>query len=316
MSLLIGKTLKYKGDSDINAKKVIDVKGDQVIFSDNGRASIQTVNDKFEEVYVSNVSENIIPENNIQNNMNNSNDPMSPNYGGLVSQIESFVKTGNIPNNVEKRTGNVKTEEQIIGDMGNDYEQLTPETRQQVLRQIENNKKNIQAKKHAQENDPWLNQFNGGEISKPENNSEEINEEEVRRIDADEPKETRYQNKQGNNKNSNNSEKNSSLPKMKKTKSVKIKLELNEMIPKPEDIKAVQNLFEGVSIVEEIASEIADKYLSDRDLLEGMIIEQLENMMKPTKRRTTNKKTTTKTTTKTPTKPKKTKSNNETEKNL
>lgn len=75
----------------------------------------------------------------------------------------------------------------------------------------------------------------------------------------------------------------SQLPKMKYTQKVVINLELNEMIPKIEDIKAVENVFD-ISVVEELAKEISTRLLSNPTILEGMIISELEKLTKKTKK--------------------------------
>jgi hypothetical protein len=80
----------------------------------------------------------------------------------------------------------------------------------------------------------------------------------------------------------------SKLPKMKYTQKIVINLELNEMIPKVEDIKAVENVFD-ISVVEELAKEISTRLLSNPVILEGMIIAELEKLTKKTKKTTVKK---------------------------
>lgn len=91
---------------------------------------------------------------------------------------------------------------------------------------------------------------------------------------------------------------------MKKSHPIKIKLEIDEMIPKLESIKHLNDLFE-YSIVDYLAKDITQKYVDDPKILEDLIREYLENLVnpKPKNKRTTRKTTTKKTTAKkTPTK--------------
>ena len=78
---------------------------------------------------------------------------------------------------------------------------------------------------------------------------------------------------------------NPKLPKMRKTKAIKINLIINEMIPKLEDIRAVDSLFDDVSIVEELGKEIASKYINDPEMLENLIIADLEKKVKATRKK-------------------------------
>ena len=79
------------------------------------------------------------------------------------------------------------------------------------------------------------------------------------------------------------------LPTMKKTFKIKINIELNEMIPKIEDIRAVENVFE-VSLLDSLAKDIANKYLNNRQDFEDLIYGELEKIIKPKKKKPVAKK--------------------------
>jgi hypothetical protein len=78
---------------------------------------------------------------------------------------------------------------------------------------------------------------------------------------------------------------------LKKTTSVKIKLVLEEKIPKIEAIRSMNDLFDE-SIIDHLAHEITAKFLENPMLLEGLVAETLESIIYPNKKKT--KKTATK----------------------
>jgi hypothetical protein len=86
-----------------------------------------------------------------------------------------------------------------------------------------------------------------------------------------------------NNNFNNNQAIKSPFPPMRKTYKIKLRLELDEIIPKIEDIRAVESMFE-VSLLDNIAKEIALKYLNDKQLFEDMIFNELEKIVKAKKK--------------------------------
>lgn len=242
---LTGKKIKYKGDPDSAAKTVIKVEDDMVYLSDNGRTPLSTINDKFE----------IMNERLVQPNIQHVQELPLSNFGDLFNRAKN-------------------QEPAIIPAKGYngdeyDYSQLSPETRSIINENLEKQKIAVDSVK----NDPWIkNQFSGNKSIRGKDLSQSVVQ--IDMLDE------QYNGDVESQTNNRNIKTVSKLPKLKKIKTVKIKLELTEMIPRLEDIKAVQNLFDDISIIDEIAKEIADKYLHDKELFQGMIIEQLQKMIK------------------------------------
>lgn len=277
MSELIGKRLKYKGSNEI--KTVKDVKEGKVYFTDNGVTQLSSVSQNWDEI-----------NNNVVNpdTFFNPDITMRSNLGSLVNDVQNLF---NNPNGYNQNNYSNYQHEQPLPtisrdgqDLGQNYDYLSPETKEQIRRQMEEDKRNLQMKENLKKNDPWMNQFKGGSVTKIDADAYKQQLEEVSRINVNKesinPDE--FYN-QGNNQNKINDNKSNGLPKMKKSFKIKLNLELNEMIPKIEDIRAVENLFD-INLTDELAKEIANKYLNDRELFEGMIISELEKIIKPKKK--------------------------------
>jgi hypothetical protein len=283
MEDLIGKRLKYKGTNDI--KIVKDVKNNRVYFTDNGSVDLNKLNENFEEIFTPkpNTDTFFEPE-------------MNSNFGNLISQIEQFK---NDPSAFAQQNQRDVNEEPITKVNGQDASGLSPETIQWMKQQEIEQKQRMQNKEQAVKQDPWMAQFGdtGGEVKRYDSNSQE----ELERVQKINNGELPAENMTTTNTTSNTMNipvaNQTGLPKMKKTFKIKLKFELNELIPKVEDIRAVENLFE-VSLTESIAKEIADKYLNDRELFEGMIIAELDKIIKPKKKKPVAKKPIAKKTTK------------------
>ncbi len=270
MEDLIGKRLKYKGTNDV--KIVKDVKNNRVYFTDNGSVDLTKLTENFEEIFTPkpNTETFFEPE-------------MNSNFGNLISQIEQFK---NDPSAFVQQNKRDENEEPITRVNGQDMSGLSPETVQWMKQQETEQKQRMQNKEQAVKQDPWMTQFadTGGEVKQYDasHNSQEL--ERVQKINNGEIPANNMTNTM-NIPVSNQT----GLPKMKKIFKIKIKFELNELIPKVEDIRAVENLFE-VSLTESLAKEIADKYLNDRELFEGMIIAELDKIIKPKKKKPVAKK--------------------------
>jgi hypothetical protein len=76
---------------------------------------------------------------------------------------------------------------------------------------------------------------------------------------------------------------------LKKSTPVKIKLVIEEMIPKIEAIRHLNDVFDE-SIIEYLATEITDKFLKNPKLLQSLVSETLENTVYPNKKKKTVKK--------------------------
>ena len=234
---------------------------------------------------------------------------------GLVDQIDSFSQTGQVnnggvsigdagggniptsqpfnPNNVQNNVVQSNNNAPINNSMPGlpDISGLSPETQRKVMEDYQNQLKTAQ-NPPQKPHDPFFDQFsNAGEVkrvSAEENaqkladvqsyNNGDINEEDFNKIQTSSDPSKVYRH-------------NPKLPKMRKTKAIKINLVINEMIPKLEDIRAVDSLFDDVSIIEELGKEIASKYLNDPEMLENLIIADLEKKVKSTRKRTPAKKT-------------------------
>jgi hypothetical protein len=289
---LVGKRLKQKESLNSPSKLVLSVENGTVYFNDNSRVPLDRV------------SENFLMDNSPQDYGRPTGDDFFEK--STVSLANSFLQQLQNPQAVNYQP---QHQQAYVEDRGitDDYSSLRPDTLNQVQKQLDSAKKAHQKQQYIQENDPWLkNQFSdtGASVSvNADDLAEELNKvKEINETKADvNPQEFYESNKQVDPSAPNKYH--SKLPEMKKAKSVKIKLELNEMIPRLEDIKAVENLFADVSIIEEIAKEIVDRYIRDRDVFEGMVIEELEKMVNkkkrtptrsaPTRSATTRKKPTT-----------------------
>jgi hypothetical protein len=184
-----------------------------------------------------------------------------------------------------------KTNHQPLTHNGQDLSGLSPETIAWMKKEEDEQRKRMQMKESVNKQDPWMNQFgDSGEVKRYDASSTQEELDRVQRINRGEEVPPI------NNNQTNNTviTSNNALPKMKKTLKVKLNIEINEMIPKVEDIKAVENLFE-VSLIEDIAKEIANKYLNDRELFENMILSELDKIVnkkkakKPTVKKTVKK---------------------------
>jgi hypothetical protein len=213
--------------------------------------------------------------------------------GGNIPTSQPFNPNNNAPNNVVQPNNNAPINNAMPGLP--DISGLSPETQRKVMEDYQNQLKTAQNPQPVP-HDPFFDQFdNSGEVK-----------EEVRRVSAEENAQKladvrSYNNGDMSDEDFNKIQKSSEpskvyrhnpkLPKMRKTKAIKINLIINEMIPKLEDIRAVDSLFDDVSIIEELGKEIASKYLNDPEMLENLIIADLEKKVKSTRKRTPAKKT-------------------------
>ncbi len=283
MEILIGKRLKLKNSTDESVKIVKDVKENVVFFTDNGRVDLNKLYTIFEDYTPSSSTTSDNQQTFVRNERVEPQRPVEAefsiksNFGGLVNQLDAFLK------NPEQ---GLKTDqvEFSIGEPGVDdpFANLSPDTRAHAMRQMEEGKRLKDSRKTMEENDDWM-RLNGFEADTT-----------VKRVDGDKHEEE-LQNIQNTNMGKTPPPVNSpvtqgqeikyqtALPKMKKVLKIKLNIVLNELIPKVEDIRAVENLFE-ISLVDDMAKEIAAKYLDDRQAFTDMIKTQLEAIVKPKKK--------------------------------
>jgi hypothetical protein len=267
MEDLIGKKIKFKGSNDI--KIIKDVRGNRVYFTDNGSADHSKLFDNFELVKEQKINpDTFFNESSFTSNLGDT----------LLSQIEQLQKNPEEYARMAASEATYNVKPNIVG--GKDISMLDPDTQRQIMERVEKDKRLAFEKEQANKNDPFmiLNNFN-----KPQGSNHNAYNE----LGEQNP----YNSHVNTNVNTNDvSIPATSLSKMKKTFKAKIILELNEMIPKAEDIRAVENLFD-ISLIDNIAKEIADKYLNDRVLFTNMITCELEKIIKPKKaKKTTVKK--------------------------
>lgn len=265
----IGKYLRKKGET-LKGKEVTGFSNGYLIFSDKGKIHLNTVKEKYEII----MEEENIPMDDLFKKKESNINPDA--FFSEESTYKAIVNSINTPH-----TDTNQSEKEVELD-NPDLNLLSPETRQQIKQTEHMMKENKRKADEARKKDPFLQQF----IQPPEH--QELPDD-FKDSDVINTKDFLKKPTTGTSASVNQASQKaeSRLPKMKKTKKVKIKLELNEMIPKPETIKAVQDLFEDISIVNELAAEITDKLISDRESLEGMIIAEIEKLMKPRTRKKT-----------------------------
>jgi len=273
MENIIGKKFKYIGTNDI--KTIKEVKNDRIYFTDNGSVESSRFGGIFEAVEE---AKTLNPD-----TFFNTDATLSSNLGDILShQFEDMKKN---PQAYVQQ----KEERPIMVD-GKDISGLDPETVKWMKEQEQEQKRNVEAVKV----DPWMKQFGdtGGEVRTVETGQSEKELELVHKKNKGEKIE------EVENHGNNTTSKLSSLPKMKNSYKVVLKLELNELIPKIEDIRALENVFD-ISLTDEIAEKIANKYLNDRELFVGMVTAELDKIInkkkvvkKPTIKKPTIKKPT------------------------
>ncbi len=260
MEDLIGRQFKYKGSTDV--KIVREVKNNRVVFTDNGSVDLAKITENFDEVVVAKPNPDTFFE-----------PEMSSNFGNLFNQMEEFKKN---PAAFIQHPQNSQNSIPQVGANGEDLSGISPETLQNWKQAQEKARKDALLAEQARKDDPWIKSQFGDintEVRRVEANTNQEELDRVQRVNRGE--EIPPINNQTS---SNTITLNNTLPKMKKTFKVKLNIEINEMIPKVEDIKAVENLFE-VSLIEDLAKEIANKYLNDRELFENMILGELDKIV-------------------------------------
>ena len=272
MEDLIGKKLRQKGSNNI--KVITNVQNGKAYFNDNGVIEISKRHEHFD--YVENpISTPITPTYNP--NINQSDTINPANFFNTSIRNTLLTEIEELQNNPVEYNKKVLQESRefkkptIIG--GTDVSHLSESTIRTLQMNAENDKKAaIEAK-----NDPWLaKQFDTNGKSKHFNsNAEELAYiESVNRGEIPlEPVNKPIIQNSGINITSNNT-----LAKMRRTNKIKLVIELNEMIPKAEDIKAVESVLD-ISLVEVLADEIAFKYLNDTELFKNLIISELERLV-------------------------------------
>ena len=285
-SELIGKRLRYIKEPHTPGKKVIDIKEDMVFFEDHGRTPLSIVKELFEEVQN-------VPDKVVMNTGYSTSDVVNPDNffntttNAMAESISNF-QTG--ASSSIKPVGNIKPSEEVYHNQefdANDQDmanQLHPDTLAAIKRQQQ---EDIAKMNQKNQPDTWLDsQFSDNGGMKKVNTGDMAKQlENAKNGIVDTPVNNTTAPSQNNNP---------SFPKMKKSTKAKLNILIEEMIPKPESIKNLNDLFEE-SIIDVLAKEIADKYLADPQLLENLIGEELERIVyKKRVKRTPTKKTPTK----------------------
>lgn len=243
--------------------KVVDKMTDGVVyFTDNSRTSIDSLNEKWESYKKETEDDmNINRIEQLQRGISIGEEDNS----GIIRRIDvDDPRTKSIPAPVYQETPVLAKDAN-----GNLLDLKAAGLHPDTIRQIEENKRLQLERQAANINDTGLNSLFGNDVVENYNNNIQLQPQ------------TQQQSQQHVSK----------LPKMKYTQKVVINLELNEMIPKIEDIKAVENVFD-ISVIDELAKEISSRLLSNPTILEGMIISELEKMMKKNKKPSIRKNTT------------------------
>lgn len=251
MDNLIGKQLKYKSGAGGNdVYQVVEQKDGMITFGNNAKVSENKVMELFEEIRTDSVN------------------PDTFFYGNNgLSGIADALRTGQTS--------------KTIGIPDNQIPEYRSEVSQDTLRQHEDYQKKII------EDQRRYNQQHG------------LSEEPVRKVMGESMREyvDDYEeyNPQSNQQHSQPvkraSESDKLFDKMRRTTPVKIKLQLDEMLPKKDSIKHFNDMFdEDESIIDKLAKEIANKYLSNPKLIQDLIADQLETMIYPGKRKKVKKK--------------------------
>jgi len=278
MSDLIGRQVKDKSNNSI--KTIKDIRDDTIIFSDNGRVPSSKLSENFEPV-VNNTQTNLenffktdsykAVDNTPVSNINNNQQPNS------LDSLDSLGNFGNLLlNMVNNKT--IQNSSYEIGDSGNSsaipVSELSEDTKRFMREQEEMAKRGIN---NPPPKDEWLeNQFGNNNVPKKEYPDGMTELEYVTKVNNGEiPINPIRSTKQPI--------KNNGLPTMKKTYKAKLNLEINELIPDINKIQAIQDMFDDIDILEEIAKEIAFKYLNDYQLFEDMVYAELEKIVKKSK---------------------------------
>lgn len=255
MDNLIGKKLKYKsGPNEINeVYHVIDQKDGMITFGNNAKVSENKVYELFEEVR----NDSVVNPDSFFNSSNN----------GLNSIANALLngqstKTVGIP---DSQIPEVKTE--ISDDTRRQYEDY---------------------QRKMAEDQRRYNSLHG------------LSEEPVRKVmgesmreyvDEDEYEQVNHPVQHQKQQQRVVSESDSLFKKMRRTTPVKIKLILDEMLPKKDSIKHFNDMFdEDESIIDKLAKEISQKYLSNPKMIQDLIADQLEAMIYPGKKKKVKKK--------------------------
>lgn len=241
-------------------KTVERISDNIVYFTDSSRTSIESLNEKWESYKNENEDDMNSRFEQLQKGISIGEDDNS----GQIRRINADDprhKTSPVP-----VYDNYAPQAPIIAKdaYGNPLDINTAGLHPDTLRQIEEQKqRQLQAAQAQNIPDPGLNSLFGNEVVQNYN-------QQLQQPNNNQPAIQQYASK---------------LPKMKYTQKVQINLELNEMIPKIEDIKAVENVFD-ISVIDELAKEISTRLLSNPTILEGMIISELEKLMKKGKKPT------------------------------
>ncbi|SRR6266403_738126 len=250
MDNLIGKQLKYKSGPN-EVYQVIDQKDGMITFGNNAKVSENKVYELFEEV-------------------RHNSDVVNP---------DSFFNTNGL-SGIADAIRNGQTSK-TVGIPDNHIPEVKTEISDDTRRQYEDYQRKMT------------------EDQRRYNSSHGLSEEPIRKVMGESMRE--YMNEDEYEQSNHHtvqthqkivvSESDSLFKKMRRTTPVKIKLILDEMLPKKDSIKHFNDMFdEDESIIDKLAKEISQKYLSNPKMIQDLIADQLEAMIYPGKRKKVKKK--------------------------
>lgn len=297
MHELEGKRLRHIKEPFSNGKRVVKVENDTVYFEDNGRAPLSAIRSSFEEVVgvnetykPSSVNSAMTSRQDIQNihtnqNMSEDIDPSNFFSSNSSTLLELAEQIKNIDYKRINQGGNgyvsqaqpsleFPIDQEIPFDPNDPriIKNLNPSTIKNIQQNINQNQN--QNRPLPPTLDPAVLAQFGGRVDEGG---------QVRQVNTDTLKEELQNTKAGMSKEQSdyiNKEQavQSSFPKMKKNTKVTLNLVVEEMIPNPESIKNMNELFEE-SIIEVLAKEMTQQFLKDPKKVETMFEKELEKIV-------------------------------------
>ena len=264
---MIGRSFKYKLLESDKARKVVAIESGLVKFDDGGVIEETMLNELFEEVPTAAVDTPMVNENQttIQQNTQPAPDPNnffdSSNLASrIINDAKSIDTTGLA--DLSSTPGAREVEKPVEQMIDTPTDQAN-----QAIKKVEATRNDFTAEDHK---------FAG---TQPENTPQQPT---ATQTNVPPAKPT-----------------NSFLHQLKKNHKVKLHLEIDEQIPKPDFIRMMDENFNN-GVLDQLVTEMVDKYLRNPMILERAIKAQLEEIVygkkkTPTKpkRRTTTKRTTT-----------------------
>jgi len=298
MSSIIGKQFENKSNGDVN--KVVSIDGSIAVLENDQRISVERLLDTnhYGEIGIVNESStntNIISDNNLHNNLykqiqNLSNDSINnagnQSGGATIEQGASFVNPVESHSNAQRKMEG-KTVNEIDDTQYNSMIEKAKQDQLELSAKLKRQTEKVSKKIDGIENDvnmPIVNR-----------NLEGATMEGERRETSVKVVEDIGSNLVNNNQQTIQTVVNPMFTKMKRTKKVSLKIDIEEMMPSKDLLKMLEEGFED-SVLDYLTDEIAGKVLTD-NLIKSQIKKKLHEYVygKPrVKKKTTSKSKTTK----------------------